>query len=134
MGVDFTFTMDSDGKIVVDDQPVGYTDTKYGEVMVGELKNYSEETSDEDQSYYDSSTGTFYFNVVYYVSAGYFGAGTETFTLTGNAASAAKKALAAAKSKGKGQKAAAHKLHSRKTAAKNGSKQAVTIKKNLTIR
>lgn len=85
--VDFIFTMQSDGTIVVDDQETGYEHSSYGMVMVDDLTDYTGGTK-YGYSYYDSSTGTFYFAVVYYVSAGVFGYGYETFTLTGNAASA----------------------------------------------
>lgn len=96
-GVDFTFTMNADGSILVDDQATG-AETSYGMMMVDDLVHYTGGT-DDGQSYYDSSTGTFNFAVIYYVSQGYYGYGTETFTLTGSAAAKVNKALAAAKAK-----------------------------------
>ncbi len=99
--VDFCFTYDSStGEILVDDQETGYVHSSYGTVYVGDLVTYTGSTS-MGQSYYDSSTGTFYFALIYYVSAGYFGYGYETFTLTGYASdetSAATRASAGKKS------------------------------------
>ena len=79
-GVSFTFSWDtSTNEITVDDQSIGYTHSTYGDVYVMDLVDY---TGSEDYgvSYYED--GVFYFAVIYYVSAGYFGYGTETFTLT----------------------------------------------------
>lgn len=87
-GVDFIFTYDSStGTVLVEDQETGYEHSSYGMVYVMDLVEYTGSTG-YGESYYDSSTGTFYFNVIYYVSAGYFGYGYESFTLTGYAAKA----------------------------------------------
>lgn len=89
--VDFTFTMDSDGKIVVQDQYTGYTSSSNGEVWVMELSDYVGKTM--SPSYYEE--GVFNFGVVYYVSAGNFGYGYETFSVSGSAAKAIAKAVKA---------------------------------------
>lgn len=94
--VDFTFTMDDEGNIMVSDQPTGYEHPNYGMVMIDDVVDYTGGTK-YGQSYYEN--GTFNFAVVYYVPDGVFGNGTETFTLTGNAAKAVNRALAAAKVK-----------------------------------
>jgi hypothetical protein len=44
-----------------------------------ELSDYAGQTM--SPSYFDPETGTFYFGVIYYVEAGNFGYGYETFTL-----------------------------------------------------
>lgn len=78
--VDFKFTYDeSTGEVVVDDQEIGYEYGSYGMVCVMDLVDYVGSTA-YGESYY--SDGVFYFNVIYYVSAGYFGYGYETFTIT----------------------------------------------------
>lgn len=78
-GVDFTFTWDGDSIVKVADQFSGYVHTQHGNVNVMELSDY--EGEEIAPSYYDAETKTFYFGVVYYVAAGYFGKGYETFTL-----------------------------------------------------
>lgn len=94
--VDFTFTMDDKGNVMVSDQPTGYEHPKYGMVMIDDLVDYTGNTKN-GQSYYEN--GVFNFAVVYYVTEGEFAYGTETFTLTGKATQAVNKALAAAKVK-----------------------------------
>ena len=85
--VDFCFTYDeSTGSVTVDDQEIGY-ESSYGMVYVMELADYVGSDS-YGVSYYED--GVFYFNVIYYVSAGYFGYGYETFTLSDASAVAAK--------------------------------------------
>lgn len=119
-GADFTFTMNDDGSIMVDNQATGYEDQTYGMVMVDDLVDYTGGTNN-GQSYY--ADGTFNFAVIYYVSEGYFAYGTETFTLTSEAAQAANKALAAAKVKAKAGKSGMRKanLKARKGLKKNGN-------------
>ncbi len=97
--VDFAFTMQADGSIVVDDQETGYTHSSYGAVMVDDLTDYTGSTAYGTSSY-DASTGTFSFALVYYVSAGAFNYGTETYTVT-DAATKERiaKAIEAAKAK-----------------------------------
>jgi len=79
MGVDFTFTWDGDS-ILVDDQSTGYEHATYGTIMVCDLTTILGST-DHGTSYYDADSGTFNFFVYYYVEAGYFGYGYETFVL-----------------------------------------------------
>lgn len=79
--VDFFFTMDAEGNVLVDDQETGYVHPSYGMVCVDDAVDYRQD-SGWGVSSYDSETGTFNFAVVYYVSAGVFGYGTETFKLT----------------------------------------------------
>ena len=84
--VDFCFTYDeSTGSVVIDDQETGYEYTGYGMVYVMDLAEYVGDDS-YGVSYYED--GVFYFNTYYYVSAGYFGYGYETFTLTDGAVGA----------------------------------------------
>lgn len=87
-GVDLCFTYDAsktaeEGNVEVADQYTGYDHSSYGAVNVMESKNYGGKLADYPSSYFDTEAGIFYFNVVYYVSAGYFGAGFETFKLAG---------------------------------------------------
>lgn len=83
-GVDFVFSMDEDGRVLVQDIFTGYTHPKYGDVFVDDVFDYT--GSDEyGVSYYNSEEGTFYFNLVYYVEAGEFGVGYERFKLTASA-------------------------------------------------
>jgi|GEM_PF-1868538 len=80
-GEDFIFTWDGDTTVVVEyDQYVGYTFDSYGDVLVGDLTEYTGGTN-YGVSYYNKEEGKFYFAVIYYVSAGIFGYGTETFAL-----------------------------------------------------
>ncbi len=119
--VDFCFTFDqSTGEIIVDDQETGYEYGNYGMVYVDDLTDYVGDTS-YGYSYYDN--GTFYFAVIYYCSAGYFGYGYETFTLTSNAAKAISKAKAkAAGAKKSSPKARAQKVHANRFALNDVSK------------
>lgn len=80
--VDFNFTLDSKTfKVNVPAQFTGYTHSSYGDVSVGEADDYNS-SFDDGSSYFDFETLTFHFHVVYFASAGYFGHGEETFTLT----------------------------------------------------
>lgn len=91
--VDFNFTYDeTTGEVLVEDQEIGYEYGSYGMVYIDDLVDYVGGT-DYGASYY--ADGTFYFSVIYYCSAGYFGYGYETFTLGTSTAtrSAAEKAL-----------------------------------------
>ena len=78
-GVDFTFTWDGGTNVKVLNQYTGYNHSTYGEMYVMELSDYAGQTM--SPSYFDPETGTFYFGVIYYVEAGNFGYGYETFTL-----------------------------------------------------
>ena len=97
-GEPFVFAFQEDGSIIVEDQFIGYTHSSYGDVYVDDLVDYTGKT-DYGQSYYDAESGTFYFAIVYYVDAGIFGRGYETFTITDEAtkarlAAAQKRAMA----------------------------------------
>jgi hypothetical protein len=59
----------------------GYTHSSYGDVYVAEANDLNPEWGVPSSSY-DPETRTFSFGVAYYVSAGVFGKGVETFTLT----------------------------------------------------
>ncbi len=78
-GVDFYFNMDENNFITVWDQFTGYNHPNYGAVFIDDLVDYYG-TTGYGISFYKS--GIFNFNVVYYVSAGKFGSGYETFTVT----------------------------------------------------
>ena len=81
--VDFTFTMDAETKkVMVPAQFTGYTHSSYGDVFVGEANEVGKEEWGAPDSFYDPETLTFNFSVAYFVSAGYFGYGVETFKLT----------------------------------------------------
>lgn len=113
MGSDFIFTWDkTTNKCVVSDQSIGYNHPSYGAMYVIELNQYSSQTASYPQSSYDPDTKTFTFYVTYYVSAGAFGAFSETYVLddTGGA-----KAL---------------KVKSVKSSAKKSMKK-VALKKNM---
>lgn len=125
--VDFTFTMDSNGNIMVDDQPTGYESSSYGMVMVDDLVDYTGSTR-YGESYY--SNGTFNFAIVYYVSAGVFGYGTETFKLTGQAANAVNKALAAVKVKADAANVSTHKAKLNVNSGQKVKKDIVSKKKS----
>lgn len=92
--VDFLFNMDEEGNIVVNDVFTGYTDSKYGEIMVGESKNVLGTEKYGVSSY---ANGIFSFGVAYYSEAGVFAAGIETFKLTAEAQKAITRAQAIAK-------------------------------------
>lgn len=91
----FTFRMDLDGKIVVDDQVTGFIDPAYGDLFVGDLSNYPDFGT--DTSYYED--GMYYFSLIYYVSQGPLkdGIGYEGFEVTGTAKAAAERAKAVAR-------------------------------------
>ena len=80
--VDFTFTWNKEtNECHVPSQFTGYTHSSYGEVYVAEANDLNPKWGVPSSSY-DPETRTFSFGVAYYVSAGVFGAGVETFTLT----------------------------------------------------
>lgn len=96
--VNFAFTMDEKGNILVNNQVTGYEHPSYGMVMVDDIVDAYEST-DYGVSYLEGNT--FNFAVVYYVSAGVFGRGMETFTVTESQAKAIRKAIAQAKAEKK---------------------------------
>jgi hypothetical protein len=80
--VDFTFTWNKQtNECHVPSQFSGYTHSSYGDVYVAEANDLNPEWGVPSSSY-DPETRTFSFGVAYYVSAGVFGKGVETFTLT----------------------------------------------------
>lgn len=90
--VDFIFTMEDDGSIMVADQETGYVHSQYGMVMVDDLVDYTVGTQ-YGQSSYDAATGTFNFALAYYIpgeNGGVLSYGTETFRITANAKSMGK--------------------------------------------
>ena len=89
--VDFIFEFNEDGSITVAPQETGYVHSDYGTLYVTTLDLYNGEDYDPETevSYY--SGGAFHFNLAYFVEAGYFGKGEETFVLTANYEAKAKK-------------------------------------------
>lgn len=84
--VDFIFTYNEEtGKVLVEEQEVGYVHPSYGSVYVNDLVSYTGGTA-KGESYFKD--GVFHFAVVYYVSQGVFGSGEETFTVKGESATA----------------------------------------------
>ena len=83
MGVDFNFSIGSDGYLIVKDGPIGYEYPGYGPVRVMDCSNYFKDWDPkaDGMGFYDAASKTFYFSVVYYVSAGYFGYGFESFEM-----------------------------------------------------
>ena len=69
----------------VSEQWTGYHHSSYDEdVMFSDYPSYAGEGLRADYpSWYDAETGTFYLNLIYYISLGYFGNGFETFQCDG---------------------------------------------------
>ena len=79
-GVDYLFTWDQEtNAVTVPEQYTGYTHSTHGDVMIQDLATYAESTYEEYPCYFDPETSTFHTSVIYYVSAGNFGYGEETF-------------------------------------------------------
>lgn len=89
--VNFEFTWDPEtNQCTVAEQFTGYTHDSYGDVFVSDIPTYDEESTYEQfPCFYDPATKTFTFTLIYYVSAGYFGMGPETFTVEWDSAAAA---------------------------------------------
>lgn len=83
--VDFFFNWADDGTVTVQDQFTGVVNSSYGDVWVMELGEYVGNT---DYGWSSYENGVFTFNTVWYVSAGVFGYGPETFTITATSQSA----------------------------------------------
>ena len=80
------FTMDQAGKIAVDAQFTGVEHQKYGPVYVTDVVTAGYAANFPNaKSHYDESLHTFYFDLIYHVSAGVFGAWEDTFKVTGEA-------------------------------------------------
>lgn len=93
--VDFIFTMDEKGGVVVEDQFTGLDDSQVGEVWVMDYMVAAGKP--EPTGYYEN--GTFNFSLVYYYGESIINYGTETFKLTANAAKALEQSRAKAKAK-----------------------------------
>jgi len=77
-GVTFTFYWNkADNTCTVPAQPTGYTHKTYGPIYVSDLNAYY--SVEDHPSYYNPETQTFTFILIYYVDAGHFGYGAETF-------------------------------------------------------
>ncbi len=80
------FTMDEAGKIAVDAQFTGAVHKQYGEVFATDIVTAGYASNFPNaKSHYDESLHTFYFDLIYHVSAGVFGAWEDTFKVTGEA-------------------------------------------------
>ncbi len=90
-GKDLLFTWDqTTNEVLLDeDQYTGTDSSSYGEIYIMDLSEYG----DEDGPYFPEigeagcpygfyEDGVFYFAIIYYCDAGYFGFGYETFTLS----------------------------------------------------
>lgn len=79
----FLTATSSDGgqTIRVPEQLFAYNDN-YGNVYVSDMYYYTDDPSFND-SYFDEVSGTFYLDVIAYVSEGYFGYGYETCVMNG---------------------------------------------------
>lgn len=71
------FTVDEGDNITVPEQKTG-VNSQYGMIYISDMNLYTETT--DFPSYFEE--GIYYFDVVYYVSAGYFATGYETFQPT----------------------------------------------------
>ena len=87
-GVGFRFILNEDNTCTVPAQSIGYFNSNYNEyVYVSDMATYL----DDDSAYstypctYDGN-GTFTFNLIYYVSAGYFSMAEETLIFESDAA------------------------------------------------
>lgn len=97
-GVDFNFIWNMETNVIsVPETFTGYTHSSYGDVYVADLGTYTGSSKYDAYNYYDKASATFHFMTIYYVSAGYFGYGDETFAITGEAASAIRKKMVSAK-------------------------------------
>lgn len=82
-GVDFTFTWNqTTNECTVPEQEAGYTHPSYGTIYVGDMNAFGGYSYSNYPCYYDPDTQTFHFYIAYYVSAGYFAYGDETFQVT----------------------------------------------------
>lgn len=86
----------STNQCCVQPQYIGYVHSSYGDMYVADVEYYRENINpnckaDPGVSTFDPNTGLFELYVVYYVSAGYFGAGYEYLQLDAQAAPARKR-------------------------------------------
>lgn len=94
------FTMDAEGKIVVDGVDTGMASQKYGEVSVYDFVTFG---VGDNQSAYDGKS-TFNFYLVYHVEAGNLGYQLDSFTITGKASAAKQNLLKSVKKNSVGNK------------------------------
>lgn len=110
--VDFSFVWNmEDNTITIPETFTGYTHSSYGPVYVSDLSTYTGSASYLPYNYYDKSSATFHFMTIYYVSAGYFGYGDETFAITGEAASSIRKKLLRVKAQSMAKKNTLNKVN-----------------------
>lgn len=81
-GVKFQFSVNN-GIVTVENGPTGYTHSDYGAMSINDCTKYFStwDPKADGTGYYDAASKTFYFMLAYYVSAGYFGYGLESFTM-----------------------------------------------------
>lgn len=85
------FTMDNKDAngmctLHVPEASTGYVDANLGEVFVSDMVEYTgDEQYNDVLSYYDTNTGLFHFNLIYYCSKGYFAIQQDVYTPTANA-------------------------------------------------
>ncbi len=70
------------GNCQVAEHFTGYTHDSYGKVYISDIPQYTGSSYEDFPSTYDKESGVMTLNVIYYVGAGYFGYGPETFTFT----------------------------------------------------
>lgn len=70
------------GNCQVAEHFTGYTHDSYGKVYISDIPQYTGSSYEDFPSAYDKESGVMTLNVIYYVGAGYFGYGPETFTFT----------------------------------------------------
>lgn len=89
-GIDFTFTWDQQtNECTVPEQEAGYTHPSYGAILVGDMNAMGGYSYSQFPCYYDPASQTFHFYIAFYVSAGYFAYGDETFQVTFSSTGAA---------------------------------------------
>lgn len=79
--VDLIFTWDKETNECAIDEQYYCMDDTYGPISVADVPTWqgNPSLSEKYPSYYDEASSTFHFNVAYFVSAGSFGYGEETF-------------------------------------------------------
>ena len=81
-GGTLSFYVNADGYLITEDCFTGYTHSSYGKMNVLDCSLYfSDWAVSEGMGSWNPGTKTFTFSLVYYVSAGYFGYGNETFKM-----------------------------------------------------
>lgn len=82
-GGTLSFYVNADGYLITDDCFTGFTHSSYGKMNVKDCSTYFStwDPAKDGMGKYDAATKTFTFSLTYYVSAGYFGYGFETFKM-----------------------------------------------------